>query len=65
MGLFSREKKINADIERFEKALRTIAELQQVQRDQASAFRNLETEWLNTHDKFKPIMGRLQKRDAT
>ncbi len=62
MGLFSSKKEVSEDLERFERVQRAIADLQAEVKAQAAAFRTLETEWLNTHDKFKMIMGRLQKR---
>lgn len=64
MGLFSREQKNMALEEGLQKAHDAIAELHRQLDTQQSAFRNLETEWLNTHEKFKAIMGRLQKRYA-
>ena len=63
MGLFREKKKpIEAD-DSLEKLKRAVTALEQSVSAQASAFRILETEWLNTHDKFKHIMGRLGKRD--
>lgn len=67
MGLFAPKTDTHQHPELVECIEKLRGELAEVRNDiaaQASAFRLLETEWLNTHDKLKRIMGRLAKRDA-
>ena len=61
---FISKKELNQVEERLETLERMLTGFEGTIATQASALRNLETEWLNTHEKFKAIMGRLQKRDA-
>ena len=62
MGLFSDDKKLNALHDDLENVVRQLIELRNEQKEIKSDYRRLETEWLSTHDKFKQIMGRLNKR---
>ena len=62
--MFRTQKKLIELTEDLLKAHRGLAALKLELAEQKSAFRNLEHEWLNTHEKFKAIMGRLHKRDA-
>jgi len=62
--VFRTQKKLIELTEELLKAHRGLAALKSELADQKSAFRNLELEWVNCHEKFKAIMGRLHKRDA-
>jgi len=61
--VFGSEKKLSALQDELENTIRQLIDLKADLAAQKSAFRNLETEWINTHEKLKHIMGRLAKRD--
>lgn len=61
--MFGSEKKLSALQDELETVLRRLINVKHEQEAQKAAFRNLETEWINTHEKLKHIMGRLSKRD--